>query len=350
MKSNYLNSIKFILCILIICIHSSITVELSGINVTAETFPLFYYFQYFVCEILSRIAVPLFFVISGYLFFPADEPLDIKCYTNKLKRRVKSLIIPYICWNSIYIIIRVFENLLHPISNSPLVWNWGALDYFYAFWSSPGGNTPIDGSLWYIKSLFLVFLFSPVIYYLLRKIGIWCLLLFGICWFLGLEIPIITTTAVFFVSIGAFIKIRKIQINGMRSFIGVKSIVLFILLSFVSILSVEKGIHQYINRLAILSGMIAFIWLTEYAYKNNKLCIPEFMAESSFFIYAYHYKFVVAYIYVLTHLLPVPNSLILFTIFFSSVVIFTFGGVIAYKLMRRYTPKLLSILTGGRIS
>lgn len=50
---------------------------------------------------LAWLAVPTFFLISGYLFF-----YNIKgTFAQKIKRRVKNNLFPYIAWNSIWLIV-----------------------------------------------------------------------------------------------------------------------------------------------------------------------------------------------------------------------------------------------------
>lgn len=56
---------------------------------------------YFFQESIGRSAVPVFFVISGYMFFYKVAGLTTEIYKSKLKRRVKSLLIPYLIWNAL---------------------------------------------------------------------------------------------------------------------------------------------------------------------------------------------------------------------------------------------------------
>ena len=53
-----------------------------------------------VSETMVKVAMPTFFVMSGYLFFVNVTEWNAKTYWNKLRRRVKTLLIPYIIWNS----------------------------------------------------------------------------------------------------------------------------------------------------------------------------------------------------------------------------------------------------------
>ena len=50
---------------------------------------------------ICQISVPAFALISGFLFFGKMQVLDVGVWLLKLKRRIKSLFVPYIMWNLI---------------------------------------------------------------------------------------------------------------------------------------------------------------------------------------------------------------------------------------------------------
>lgn len=51
---------------------------------------------------VASIAVPCFFLISGLLFF--DTSFNFKKYILKLRKRIVTLLIPYILWNAFFFI------------------------------------------------------------------------------------------------------------------------------------------------------------------------------------------------------------------------------------------------------
>lgn len=61
-----------------------------------------------ICEI----AVPVFFLISGYLFFRGMENWNTSVWVNKIKRRIKTLLVPYILWNIISVMFFVAYGLI----------------------------------------------------------------------------------------------------------------------------------------------------------------------------------------------------------------------------------------------
>jgi surface polysaccharide O-acyltransferase-like enzyme len=82
---------------------------------------------YFLCEILSRYAVPAFFFISGYGLFlqhPLEEHL---AYGTFLRKRFQSVGIPYLFWSCFYLIV------WHSIPLNPMGMDWGKLGEIFFF-------------------------------------------------------------------------------------------------------------------------------------------------------------------------------------------------------------------------
>lgn len=114
---------------------------------------------YFVMgECFGRIGVPLFFFISGYLFFQ-NYVNTKKNFLDKIKKRFFSLFIPYLLWNFIAFII--YSNVTETMS----------LDQFFqAFWVVDGkeGHSPADGPLWFVRALMIYSIIAPLFFLLNR--------------------------------------------------------------------------------------------------------------------------------------------------------------------------------------
>ena len=50
---------------------------------------------------ICRVAVPMFYFISGYLFYNELKEWNWEVYGRKLKSRVSTILIPYCIWNII---------------------------------------------------------------------------------------------------------------------------------------------------------------------------------------------------------------------------------------------------------
>lgn len=122
---------------------------------------------------ICSIAVPLFYIISGYLFF-LKVPNGIRSIGGKLHKRVRTLLIPYVLANILtlifYVVLNLLANYCNIIDN---VLNFKVLQYMsdmnllqqlYFIFVIP----PIAFQLWFVRDLMVVMLFSPVIYILLK--------------------------------------------------------------------------------------------------------------------------------------------------------------------------------------
>lgn len=128
---------------------------------------------------LCSIAVPFFFFASGY--FLAGKIGEDGWYSIALKTRLKTLLVPYLLWNVIYLSfetgLMVSANLVH---GRALADGVAAVNPFSAFGLDPS-VAPYLFTYWYIKALFILVAFSPLLIFLLRRtkglalIGLWVL-------------------------------------------------------------------------------------------------------------------------------------------------------------------------------
>lgn len=94
--------ISYVLSVLVFMIHiSSFSQYAQGnsmISVINEKVCFFF------TESITRFAVPMFFALSGIAFF---RNYDNSLYYKKLKSRVKTLLIPYLAWNTIWMLFEI---------------------------------------------------------------------------------------------------------------------------------------------------------------------------------------------------------------------------------------------------
>lgn len=94
--SQTIEFLRFPATILIVLLHAYTTLQMT----TAMNMEFYTTFSSTLSLSFGEIGVPLFFTISGYLFFLG---FGRKSYSRKIKTRTQSLLIPYILWNSIFI-------------------------------------------------------------------------------------------------------------------------------------------------------------------------------------------------------------------------------------------------------
>ena len=153
---------SFWLAFFVVGIHAY-NVDVYGLIYKEDLFSkVVMYLEYFVKNI-SGVCVPFFFIISGYLFFRTYN--WSKVFT-KYKSRVKSVLIPFIIWCSIYYVYYCILSRLPGIGNyindgnqielSIETWiNWLWKDSYY--------------TLWFLKELIILIILSPVFYLLMKN-------------------------------------------------------------------------------------------------------------------------------------------------------------------------------------
>ena len=144
--STKITVVQFILSILVVYQHTQY--RYSG-----EVFGKIQQFLFY----LIQAAVPMFFMISGYLFYRTFKPENTK---EKLLTRVRTLVIPYFVWNVIYTVFTVVLYKLNFIKNADIEFNWKILIQTINSDFSP---------LWFLKYLIVFSLIAPAMYYLLKN-------------------------------------------------------------------------------------------------------------------------------------------------------------------------------------
>ncbi len=156
---------------------------------------------------LAGVANNLFFVISGFLFFQRVN--EAKDCVLKIKRRVKSLLIPYFLWNCIFVlyyIIFLISPNLSKFASSGVIDNfrhgiWHALYYMFI--------APANFPLWFLRDLIVMTAISPILFLIIKRLKWWALVMLLI---IHLIFPV---RSLLFFTLGAsitlFIGIEKID-------------------------------------------------------------------------------------------------------------------------------------------
>ena len=110
----------------------------------------------------GRLAMRFFFMTTGFLLF---RDLSFQNFGQKLKKRINSLLIPYIIWQALAILHNTA--LGYAPDMGKLLQKTFLLDW------------PVNGPLWYVYVVFLLALLSPVFLLCFRnqKIGFFAILL-----------------------------------------------------------------------------------------------------------------------------------------------------------------------------
>lgn len=355
--SKVVNVMRFPLVVLVVLIHVLGCIRQSA-DVPVEELSIFYSFAYLFSEIVARTAVPLFFAISGYYFFYRLESFSAEVYGNKIRKRIKTLLLPYILWNLLVIVAYFLMQQILPefwgvAKKTVMEYSWQ--DWLYCFWDMRqvdvnGSPLPINYPLWYIRDLMVLVVLSPVIYVAVKYLKWLFLVVTAVVWLLGIPGCVgLGFGGLFAFSLGAFLALYQ---SDWIDFLKNKRWICLLYLGTVVAELLLRDMGQwvaYLHRLNILLGMVAVVECALCCVKKTNTEACENLSKASLFVFFYHelpLAFVVRILWMLLNAYVSDFTLIMIYVLSSFVVIFI--GVYVYKLLTRAMPGIMSVLMGGR--
>jgi surface polysaccharide O-acyltransferase-like enzyme len=313
---------------------------------------LVFFIEEFFSQGLNRIASPLFFIISGYLFFANinDIPAD---FIRKLKKRVRTLVVPYLIWSLVGLFI-YWALQLHPLANvfftKTLIRD---LDFSELLYNIILASVPYQ--LWYIRDLTVFVLLSPLFYILIKRLGLILLLSSFVFWILEFNFFVFRNQSLFFYILGSNLALnyKKFSLSQSRiksypfviiwiSVVFIKTILFYFNLA-------EPDLLKLFHKVGIVSGILAINFLYDNLYVITVSQIEKLkpLFVYSFFIFASHEPLLTIIKKSMLHFTG-NNSLGMFTVYILAPVFTIFCCLITAQTMRRYIPRFYSVFTGGR--
>lgn len=350
-QSEVIDAMRFPLIVLVVFIHV-LPFNLEPIKLELSSHSIYIFITEMISHNLGRIAVPCFFLFSGYFFFRNMEKWSKRFCANQLKKRVKTLLTPYILWNTITIVISLGIGVLYGYlnikseNNYNLLQNHSLFDLFYGM--------PINFPLWYIRDLICMVAITPLFYYFFKHLKTCGLAaLFGY-YLSNFDLGIIgfSSTAIFYFGAGAYFGIYKKNILEIAIKVKKTSLILSILLLFTATLLNGNGyIYELVVRLFIPIAILSLFNIINKAIYNNIFkSITTKLLPTVFFIYAAHSVFIIGYTKGLVYRVSFFTSEIGLFIAYILIPTITIGICLSlYYLWRKISPKTLSFFVGGRV-
>lgn len=366
-KRNYkISNIQFILSILIILIHAScLFINLPGkemYSIFGVNFATF--IQLFFVEGICRVAVPLFMAISGYLFYNTFDG-SFKSYGNKLKRRLFSLVIPYLFWSALTFLLFYCAQRFLGFGGFFTTRNGTDIDFMYLIDNIVLNS--FDSPLWFCRYLIVFAVISIVVYWPLKKLPIIisCVLLylcitdgniFGFNIYSGLQ-----AEPIFFYFFGAIIALHKeffLKINKKMN----NKIILILIMIYIGFtvwrsyfFCYQDPIYlldwdynpvlTYSGKFSILFGSFV-IWYVFDIFEKNKDTLWRF-SKYSYLIFVAHHPILGVMKKVIFSFISY-NELNSVVVYFISAILTAFLIIAFGWLLKKFIPTLWRLVTGNR--
>lgn len=357
--SQTIRFLRFPLVVGVVFIHNKMgTINIQGTEINYTEWPWLTNIFYCFSNAIPAVCVPMFFFFSGFLFFYKTN-LNKTIYIKKMKKRISSLLVPYLIFNFLGFLIFLTQMHLCFHKYFPLLSNYRVdiVTFLSSFWVTTipkemaGGSTPIDHPLWYLRDLLIMCSASPVIFYVIRKIGIVFVLVMGLFWFSQIGtlfgVPSIDHQALFFFPLGAYFSIRHldfVQYARKKKW----TMYAFVLCIVCDVVFKDNLCGIPFAMLGVLFGLFALPCFVSLLIQNNMISEYRSLSDASFFIYALHGLFISKYMKILILTLHPKSPYLVLLIYYFVPISTILICIVLYKLMKKWLPSVAIVITGGR--
>lgn len=348
-----LKVLRFPLIVGVVFIHNySLTSTLQGSAVgLAHADGMLEFVRNVVSHGMARISVPLFFLMSGYLFFLDFEP-TLAVLLAKLKSRSRTLLLPFLFWNAANLALIAAAQSFpagakYLSGKTALVSHLSGALLLDTIFGVHG--EPISYQFWFIRDLMVLVLLTPLIYLLCRRVGLPVLLAGAALWLANAPwVPVPALDATLCFMIGAWFAIRRIDLFCVDR-IGAFALMLYIPALLFDAIWFGAAADTLVPKVSIVLGVISALWLTRFAIRSDDLRSHLVrLSGASFFVFAAHEPLLTICRKLLYRTIP-PHSSYVALGFYFLIPLFVIGVLAAlYPRMKLHFPRFMALSCGGR--
>ncbi|WP_333888760.1 acyltransferase family protein [Sphingobacterium siyangense] len=360
--SKTIDFLRFPLIVGVVFVHTDFSnIVMAGVKqFSFVDLPFFARVFFMFFKVIFGVRVPLFFFIAVFLFFYRTEGFSLKIYCKKLKNRVHSLLIPYIFWNlAVLFFLFLAQTFLSGSlvsGENKLMINYSLSDWLWSFWDTSQINhhaeksLPVNSPFWFIRDLIVVVLLSPLVYFLIKKIGIMAVVLLGLLWCYSpyFYFPGMSTVSFFFFAAGAYFSVYKMDFVVLMRRLLPCAVGFFALLIAAEFYFLGKSWWNYLYCANVIVGLVLVVAITAHFIQKGSWRPNSFLAKGSFFIFAYHRLPLVFVIKFLFNLIHPQSEVALICLYFACPTIVIVLGLLGYRLLKNMFPRFTAVICGGR--
>jgi hypothetical protein len=215
-ESKIINWMRFPLACLVVFVHIP---TYSADNII----------EWLCSGVVASMAVPLFFILSGYLYFINidEKATPIDWYWRKTKSRLKSLGIPYLFWALLPVMYKLVGMLIHWHGPELLIADLSQLNLYHILWDI-NNSGPEYTVLWFIRNLLIISICSPIIWFFVKHLKYCILPILIALSILNIWIPFpgFSANSTLFFAIGAWCAIHRTSLFSICKLLFIPSVIL----------------------------------------------------------------------------------------------------------------------------
>lgn len=354
--TNYLSRkitfISFFMSLFIVLRHSMMQ-DLLHAGVMVKCKELDFYFQNLLSDVWGQIAVPFFFVFSGF-FMLGKFQKGVDFLKNLLLKKFHGLVVPYLFWTiSSFAVMFLIQNLpgISRFFNSELILEKSFLSNLLDIL-----DVRYVRQFWYVQHLILLTLISPLLFWYSQKtkwVGL--IAVFIAYTFFETTFNYLKFGSIFYFLCGGIASMYPTFINFKLPKKWLLSItLLFVTLSLIMVsinyMEKYKWEHEvFLDKVIILFG-IGYFWLL-YDFIEKKIWNFRYskIYYYSFAIFALHYSTLLVGLKKIYLSIFHTGEAGLFFTYVLTFITTSFFCIIVSDYIFRKVPKLYHVATGGRL-
>lgn len=337
--------LRFIFAVMVVFIHTYGRGGVSGEALVEGS--LVTDVQGFFSHTLASVAVPGFFLLSGYLFFVHMQVWSWRGYEQSLRRRLITLLMPFVVWNVLKLITLIIPAMM---ANG---WEGVAqVCHTYGGWrmwwdGNPDYPAPVLLATWFLRDLMVFCLLAPLVHWLVRK-GAFALFALLVCCSLFGWWPTERVCSAHHLAL--FVLGATFSIRGRDMFACFSK---FMALSYlVGVLALVARVWYpctLTSLLFILSGTVAICnFVCSHEPMFTRL-LPTRYTQASMFIYLGHSLLVLSGVsWLLAHCVSFSGYVWMLLRYFMAPPLTIAILVILYQFLRKHLPIVLFVLLGRK--
>ena len=338
--------ISFLLSILVFFIHSHFAQDIvSDRFISVVNHKVSYFFS----RSITQFAVPMFFMMSGISFF---KDYDNKKYLTKIKARLFTLVIPYLLWNTIWMIWEIFNsysfiakfstaNVPYPLTLTSILKGI----FFY------GCNIPF----WFIFDLIVFSFAAPLVFLIIKNtyIGIISIIILSIVSLFGIHLPMDVfyyPMSIVFYLMGALVGYHFFDFASKKSSKPIQIASFIFLAAYIlakNIVPQEIHVDNYLTQTVVYTLAAFSLWnVADIFIEQIK---PKAIYRRSFAVYAMHLPVAIVVLKIFSFCTP-QTEWLEFPKFIIMVILTLAIINFVCAFLEKFAPKIYATLMGNRIN